>query len=485
MALNLKNFLTWNNLNLVTNGVNKNSSTNVQNATNIPLNQYKTEDPKYAKTTPVVQNTQYMSVNPKYANTQTTTPVQTHTPVQTSTPVQENQSRFIGFQNKWLDLATWKTTALDILKQRQEEEKMKKKVTIPTATQQNQSNVQTYTQQLKTMRDFEADVYANQGNMTKEMIAQYYPEYADKLDEALELQRNLRPIVMNWEYVDEAQIRQYFPNFLKKQDIKSTKQVKADAEKLDKDNKKIFEKAKKVNESILSDNGKAYRNLMIELSKIPSEFKKNFSFNKDATDSDIITYVVNNTPELKAEFDRVMNLDLTGLDKAQLWQWGNRIEKLSALHQQVLSSANNWLNETSEKYNKAVDSVYDPLINLAEQYPIASNFIIPWGKLNLQAQKWVAKLPFQTAQGIVWGAEKIERWRQQWLNSTAHNWSEVVEPGLTMGEWGVEEVFNTKLLPATAMFNVAWENEAGKAVEEATLWEAWEWLHKQLWKTDF
>jgi hypothetical protein len=46
--------------------------------------------------------------------------------------------------------------------------------------------------------------------------------------------------------------------------------------------------------------------------------RNNYKIDKNVSDSEILSYVLNNSPEYKAEFDRVNNLDLSDLDKAYL-----------------------------------------------------------------------------------------------------------------------------------------------------------------------
>ena len=443
MAINLRNNVTWTGLNLVTNPILKSSATNPVNIwVNTPVNQYKTEDPRYDNKTQVntpvqTQNNQYMSVNPKYqTTTQQTTTQQTTTPVntQTTTPT---QSRFIGFQAPTLQ------DSLNILQQRQQTSKKKETLTIPTLQNTNTKNANTYIQQMKVVQDFEADVYKNQWKMTKEQIAKLYPEFSNKLDKAMEFQKNLRPIVKNGEYVDETQIRKYFPEFLWNPNLQPKKELEKQAKAIDDENKKIFNKAKNVNQDLLSYNGKVFANFMSELSNLPNQVRKQYNINSDATDSDIITYLYNNDKNFKQEFDRIQNLELTDQDKARLWVWGNWLNRFNVWVSNAINTANQW-------YQK---NVSQPLSDVPLVWAVAQTAwtALAWADKTLTNLWKLTNWEFDNASDIAWA----------WIKTI----------------WGwIETTFWTAYLPATLWFNIVWQSEAWQEVLENTVWLVPNWV---------
>ena len=448
MAVNLKNLITQNWKNLITNvlsNITNNSSTNVKSATVAQPNQYKTENPKYAQTkvstpvqTPVSTPIKTTPVNTQYA-----------TPVNNTTPVTNNQSRFIWFQNNyWVqnqftkqaqNVINWNTAQQNI-QTAVNNEKNKVSITIPTAKQQNNANAQTYITQLKAVRDLQADMYKNNWPLNEQQLRTYYPEYSDKLNEIMDLQNNLRPIVRNGEYVDEAQIRDNYDNILHKQDIKSSKQLQKEATDLDNANKKIFNKANKVNLDQLSANGKQFASYMSQLSDIPRQLKQKYNFNSDATDSDIINYYLNNVPWAMDEYKKMVSLDLTSQDRARLWvpqNWVDYFNSFSIWISDAINSANQWY-----QWNVA-----QPLNDVPVVWAVA-----------------------QTAWTALAGADKTLTNLGQLTNWEFNSMWEIASSGIKTLGWWMETAFWTAYLPATAGFNLLWQSEVWEKVLENTVW---------------
>lgn len=460
MAINLRNNVTWTGLNLVTNPILKSSATNPVNIwVKTPVNQYKTEDPRYAnktqvntqvKTPVLTQQNQYMSVNPKYQTNQTTVPVQTNT----------NQSRFIWFQNNnlWVqskftqdmqNITQGKTNLTDLIKARTENNKNKQYLEIPTQAkaikQYNQDQEQKYRTNEKAIEDFHYDVLKFNWKMTADQISQYYPEFKGKENQALELQKALLPYVLDNEFASMEAITQNFPDLLPaKQQANTTEdEAKATAKKIDSENKKHFDRIKNINQNTLSYNGKEFANFMIELSNVPYQIKKNYKVDSAVTDEEIIAYVLNNFPEYKEEYERIQNLQLSDQDKARLWIWGNWLNKFSVWVANAVNAANNWYQNNVQK-------------TLSDVPIVGSIANIPWGVIgwfNKMLQAW-------------W---ELTNWEFESAWQIASSWIKAI--------WGwVESVFNTALAPITAAFNVAWETELWKQVEENTLWLAQDWI---------
>lgn len=460
MAINLKNSVTWTGLNLVTNPILKSSATNPVNIwVKTPVNQYKTEDPRYANKTqvntqvktPVTQTTTApMSVNPKYQTNQTTVPAQTNT----------NQSRFIWFQNNnlWVqskftqdmqNITQGKTNLTDLIKARTENNKNKKYLEIPTQAkaikQYNQDQEQRYRTNEKAIEDFHYDVLKFNWKMTADQISQYYPEFRGKENQALELQKALLPYVLDNEFASMEAITENFPDLLPaKQQANTTEdEAKATAKKIDSENKKHFDRIKNINQNTLSYNGKEFANFMIELSNVPYQIKKNYKVDSAVTDEEIIAYVLNNFPEYKEEYERIQNLQLSDQDKARLWIWGNWLNKFSVWVANAVNAANNWYQNNVQK-------------TLSDVPIVGSIANIPWsaiGWFNKMLQAW-------------W---ELTNWEFESAWQIASSWIKAI--------WGwVESVLNTALAPITAAFNVAWETELWKKVEENTLWLAQDWI---------
>lgn len=80
------------------------------------------------------------------------------------------------------------------------------------------------------MYSFMADVQKNDWWMTREMIEEHYPEFADNIESALQLQAEIAPIVSKGEAVKLSEIQKYYPEllsepkFLKKSEVKIEKQ---------------------------------------------------------------------------------------------------------------------------------------------------------------------------------------------------------------------------------------------------------------------
>ena len=208
MAINLKNSVTWTWKNLVTNPILKSSATNPVNIwVKTPVNQYKTEDPRYANKTQV--NTQ---VKTPVQTTKPMTPVnQTQVQTQVQTPVNNNQSRFIGFQAPTLQ------DSLNILQQRQQTQwNTTKKTTTAKTTKDNNY---TYDELVKAIQDFHYDVKNSDWKLTKEQISKKYPEFKWKEEEALRLQEALLPYVKDNEFAPIEWIQQNFPDLLQNNQI--------------------------------------------------------------------------------------------------------------------------------------------------------------------------------------------------------------------------------------------------------------------------
>ena len=307
MAINLKNSVTWTWKNLITTWwLLKNSSTNVINASvTSPVtenkNQYMSVNPKYANNTktntvnttvktPVTQTTTApMSVNPKYQTNQTTVPVQTNT--------NTNQSRFIWFQNNfWVQNQFTQPTDQLVQQNIQkaiDKQSKKEKLYIPTQAEKikkdNSTKANNYIQQMKVIQDFQADVYKSNWQMTEDMVRRLYPEFANNIPKAMELQKALYPIVVqNWEYVDEMQIRKYFPELIQDPQLTSynSKQLELNSKLLNAwltAGKKKFTRLLEKDWDVLTSQWQQYLQSLIDLTNVASEYRKNYKIQWNPT----------------------------------------------------------------------------------------------------------------------------------------------------------------------------------------------------------
>ena len=104
------------------------------------------------------------------------------------------------------------------------------------------------------MYSFMADVQKNEGGMSREMIEEHYPEFADNIESALQLQAEIAPIVSKGEAVDLKEIHKYYPELLSEPKFLRASQAK------EKDNKRKehLKKIATVDQNVLSDEGKKY-----------------------------------------------------------------------------------------------------------------------------------------------------------------------------------------------------------------------------------
>lgn len=111
-----------------------------------------------------------------------------------------------------------------------------------------------YNQKRNAMYSFMADVQKNEGGMSREMIEEHYPEFADNIESALQLQAEIAPIVSRGEAVDLKEIHKYYPELLSEPKFLKSSQAK---EKDDK-RKEYLKKIATVDQNVLSDEGKKY-----------------------------------------------------------------------------------------------------------------------------------------------------------------------------------------------------------------------------------
>ena len=494
---NILNSLTKTGLNLVTSWILKNSSTNVKNPTQ-SINNWVTKN-------------QYMSVNPKYANTntKTTTPVSTpvQTPVQTTAPMtqnpayanNQNSSRFIWFQNTWVqnqitqntkDALNGKTIQNNI--QKIENNKASKKtIYIPTQKEQiqnfNKNEEQKYKINQQTVKDLQADMYKNKWPLNEQQLRTYYSEYADKIDEIMDLQNNLRPIVRNWEYVDDAQITQYYKDVLPEQ-----QKSKADEKNADlnikvlsawlKGTKNRLQYIAQHNSDVLSDQWKQYLQELIDFSDLPAWIKKNYNIKWSKEEWDILIYALQD-PEIQEKLSNLQNYNLTDLDKATINSWWSAskvIDAMSAFQRSLKTASDTYQQYVQAPVNQTVDTVTNTATDYLNNNPNANqiaNLTMLWNaRQKIQLLWWTAKAPFN----MVW-------WALQWTSdvTTAYDRMSTRQEANSQELW--EDVnnalygwinvwFNVWMPLVTALFNIVWNTDEWKLLIDKTYWELNKWI---------
>lgn len=150
--------------------------------------------------------------------------------------------------------------------------------------------------------------------MTREMIEEHYPEFADNIESALQLQAEIAPIVSKGEAVKLSEIQKYYPELLSEPKFLKKSEVK----KKDNEAKEYLKKISKVDQSVLSDEGKKWLGLMQGMQELAIQTRIQYQVPKDITDIEITNYLISNNPELKKRYQEGINAKLTDYDKAQL-----------------------------------------------------------------------------------------------------------------------------------------------------------------------
>ena len=475
----LKNLITKTGLNLLTSvwkQLLNNSSTNVKSA-NVPQpTQYKTpaqppvQTTTPVKTTPVIQNV-------KPVNTQYATPVN-------STPAVNNQSRFIGFQNNfWVqnqftqqaqNVINWNTAQQNIT-QAWINNKKKEVLTIPTIAEtvkkNNNTKAQNYIKQMKVVQDFEADVYKNNWQMTQEQVARLYPEFAWNLPKAMELQKALYPIVRNWEYVDETQIRKYFPEILEDPKLTNynSKQLELTSKLLNAwltGSTKKFTRLLEEDGDVLTSRGQQYLQSLIELSNVAKNYRKNYNIKWNPTDADILLYAMQNDENVKNLVQQAQALELTELDKATISRSSdsNIINLLSDYQKSLRTASNEYQRNIQNPVNEWIESGLQALENqwIWTQTPRVFSSIV--------------KTPVNMVWGILWGQNKLTTATDRLLLGQEENAGQVATDLFKAWAGWLETYFNVWMPLATAIYYTATNTKEWEVANEWTLWLFNEWI---------
>ena len=493
---NILNSLTKTGMNLVTSWILKNWSTNVKNSTQ-SINNW-------------VTNNQYMSVNPKYANTKTTTPVSTpvvstpvQTPVQTTAPMtqnpayanNQNSSRFVWFQNNfWVNNQFTQPTDQLVQQNIQKAiDKQSKKESIYIPTQKeiiqnyNKNEEQKYKINQQTVKDLQADMYKNKWPLSEQQLMTYYGEYADKIDEIMDLQNNLRPIVRNWEYVDDAQITQYYKDVLPEQ-----QKSKADEKNADlnikvlsawlKGTKNRLQYIAQHNSDVLSDQWKQYLQELIDFSDLPTWIKKNYNIKWSKDEWDILIYALQN-PEIQKKFANLQNYNLTDLDKATINSWWSAskvVDAISAFQSSLKTASDTYQQYVQAPVNQAVDTVTNTATDYLKNNPNANqiaNLTMWWNaRQKIQLLWWAVKAPFN----MVW-------WTLQWSSDITTAYDKMLTRQESNSQWVWEDInnalygwinvwFNVWMPLVTALFNIVWNTDEWKLLIDKTYWELNKWI---------
>lgn len=484
MANFLKNLITGTAKNLITstinNAVNRNSSTNVKGASVTQPTQYKTpaqppvQTTTPVKTTPIIQNV-------KPVNTQYATPVN-------STPAVNNQSRFIGFQNNfWVqnqftqqaqNVINWNTAQQNI-QQAWINTKKKEVLTIPTIAERvkkdNNTKAQNYIKQMKVVQDFEADVYKNNWQMTQEQVARLYPEFAWNLPKAMELQKALYPIVRNWEYVDETQIRKYFPEILEDPKLTNynSKQLELTSKLLNAwltGSTKKFTRLLEEDGDVLTSRGQQYLQSLIELSNVAKNYRKNYNIKWNPTDADILLYAMQNDENVKNLVQQAQALELTELDKATISRSSdsNIINLLSDYQKSLRTASNEYQRNIQNPVNEWIESGLQALENqwIWTQTPRVFSSIV--------------RTPVNMVWGILWGQNKFTTASERLLLGQEENAGQVAKDLFKAWAGWLETYFNVWMPLATAMYYTATNTKEWEVANEWTLWLFNEWIDNVL-----
>lgn len=480
MANFLKNLITGTAKNLITNtinnAVNKNSSTNVKGASVTQPTQYKTPAQPPVKTTTPVKTTPIIQ-NVKPVNTQYATPVN-------STPAVNNQSRFIGFQNNfWVqnqftqqaqNVINWNTAQQNIT-QAWINNKKKEVLTIPTIAEtvkkNNNTKAQNYIKQMKVVQDFEADVYKNNWQMTQEQVARLYPEFAGNLPKAMELQKALYPIVKNWEYVDETQIRKYFPEILEDPKLSNynSKQLEITSKLLNAwltGSTKKFTRLLEEDGDVLTSRGQQYLQSLIELSNVAKNYRKNYNIKWNPTDADILLYAMQNDENVKNLVQQAQALELTELDKATISRSSdsNIINLLSDYQKSLRTASNEYQRNIQNPVNEWIESGLQALENqwIWTQTPRVFSSIV--------------KTPVNMVWGILWGQNKLTTATDRLLLGQEENAGQVATDLFKAWAGWLETYFNVWMPLATAIYYTATNTKEWEVANEWTLWLFNEWI---------
>lgn len=303
-----------------------------------------------------------------------------------------------------------------------------------------------YNKKRNAMYSFMADVQKNDWWMTREMIEEHYPEFADNIESALQLQAEIAPIVSKGEAVKLSEIQKYYPELLSEPKFLKKSEVK----KKDNEAKEYLKRISNVDQSVLSDEGKKWWGLMQGMQDLATQVRAQYQVPKDITDTEITNYVISNNPELKKRYKDGINAKLTDYDKAQLKLWGNWMSRISATAQNLTHRANTWLSE----------NVIEPYMQASEEFKESNP--------NLSVINAPVKALLQIPGGLLHGTDKALSSMQRLANSDYQSAGEIIWDGIK-GLWGGGEVaFNTALAPLTAKFHTLWWTKAGKVVLDNT-----------------
>ena len=513
MAINLRNNVTWTGLNLVTNPILKSSATNPVNIwVKTPVNQYKTEDPRYSNKTQV--NTQVKTTKPMTPVNQT----------QVQTPVNNNQSRFIWFQNNFWVQNQFTQQAKNVINWNTAQQNIKKaweRKVFPVYTQKQQvadyNKIQDYKYRTReeAIKDFHYDVRNTNGQLTAEDIAEKYPEFKNNVQDALKLQEALLPYVRDDEFAPMKAITENFPNLLPAKQQKTYD---------DSQNKKFDERINymknNTNYEALSDYWKVFYDNMMALNDVAERVRKNYKVWDDVSNLDIIMTAIENKPNdwvssqrniYKEIYDDMImagkkldNSDLRQLSKWNLKRW------LTNPLMEYQAELSKWLALWNRKWNEYIREPLDKIAEEAKESVRNSKSLSDFNKKYLEkaidATNAIVNIPwsaFSWADRALTNKIQLSNWND--TKSFWKNISEKLENITKIWWWAIETFFNTVASPVTAWFHAIWATPyawdtlnaifesvpnavdfymSGKwrqTLSDITLWDEWTRIWDLLW----
>ena len=373
----------------------------------------------------------------------------------TRAPMNERNpfQNFTDFKNQSTPIDPFQTTFPTYLNQNFPILKKEKPVlNIPTEQSNiNKKNTQLwndYNAKRNAMYSFMADVQKNEWGMSREMIEEHYPEFADNIESALQLQAEIAPIVSRGEAVDLKEIHKYYPELLSEPKFLKSSQAK------EKDNKRkeYLKKISTIDQNVLSDEGKKYIEVLQWVQELATQVRANYQVPKDITDTEIANYVINTNPEFQKWYQEGINAKLSGFDKAHLWIGWTILQKFSATAQNLTHRANTRLSENVvAPYMQASEE-------FAQQYPNLSLINAP--------VKGLLQIPHEALHG----ADKALTSMQRLWNTDYTSEGEIISDGIKGVWWAGEIGFNTALAPITAKFNTLANTKWGKIAIDNSFW---------------
>ena len=220
---------------------------------------------------------------------------------------QPEQSRFIWFQQ-------WKSW----------DKAMKGQyLYVPTKTETAETN--NFNEELKyntnasALDDLQKDIYNLKRILTEEEIKTNYPEFKDNVDDIMKLQKEIKPILAKWNMVTTEWLEQKYSQLLSK-DVKDLEKVKEESEK----GNERFQAMKDTVDRVLRGNWewlstewlKRVRDMDTLIQA--TEEAKRYWVVWGANDYEIMSYLVEKSPELQAVLVDMKENQFSNKDKAIL-----------------------------------------------------------------------------------------------------------------------------------------------------------------------